>query len=153
MLSQRETRAFHEAGHAVVAWAVGARIELVTANETEDFLGHCMVASDATPHQLALIARGGAIAESKYTGRPEDELWRELLRDRECRDENDAACKNCSAAQHDQRARTILKNNYGGLESLARQVHRCPVVTGAEVAHILNENKTRAKQGAVDELS
>lgn len=144
MLSQRETRAFHEEGHAVVAWAIGVPIELVTANENEEFLGHCMIAADATPHQLALIARGGAIAESKYTGRSEDDVWRELCLDRECRAENDAACKDCSATQHDQQARSILRNNCRGLESLARQVHRCPVVTGAEAARILNESETCA---------
>lgn len=66
MLSQRETRAFHEAAHAVVAWAAGTRIELKTANETEESLGHCVAAADATRHQLALISRGSAIAKSKY---------------------------------------------------------------------------------------
>jgi hypothetical protein len=137
MQTEREIRARHESGHALIAWNLGVEIQCVSANENEDFLGLCVV-GNATSHQRALISRGGAIAESRYTGKSESETWLALCTDIKVRDANDARCEQkCFPGQHDREAAQIIEDHKDALELLAREVFRCPCVDGATATAIL----------------
>jgi len=130
MSTPREVRARHESGHALIAWKHGVQIKCVCADESEDFLAYCQI-DRATPHVLALISRGGAIAESIYTGQSESELWEALPTDKKCRDENDARCEcECSTEQHDREARRIIEEHKDVLNYLLARFSGVPASTG-----------------------
>lgn len=72
----RKALAYHEAGHAVVGYAIGLTIERVTIIPDENSLGHCRyrewdewtVASP--PESVLALVLAGAVAEEIATGRP-----------------------------------------------------------------------------------
>lgn len=79
--------AYHEAGHAVVALALGRDVQRVSILANQQRLGHCELkkgrrrqASDAVESQM-LILLGGPAAEARHTGRYAWEKAAQDLRD------------------------------------------------------------------------
>ena len=74
-LSPEQITAYHEAGHAVVALALGRAIQRVSILPNESRLGACEVKkgrvkpSDDELETAILIFLGGLAAEAKFTGR------------------------------------------------------------------------------------
>lgn len=72
----RKALAYHEAGHAVVGYALGLTIERVTINPDETSLGHCRYrdwetwSAACSPEALLSLLVAGAVAEEIATGRP-----------------------------------------------------------------------------------
>jgi ATP-dependent Zn protease len=70
----REATAYHEAGHAVVALALGRPIHRVSILADREFLGTCRFGkavfrpSEDWLEREALIALGGLAAEARFTG-------------------------------------------------------------------------------------
>jgi len=71
---QQEATAYHEAGHAVVALALGQPVHRVSMVPTQDHLGRCELrkggprASQDWLECQILITLGGLAAEAKHTG-------------------------------------------------------------------------------------
>src|SRR3984957_20880458 len=84
--SFEETTAYHEAGHAVVALALGRPVQHVSILPDRDFLGACKFGKPAfrpTEDWLEreiLIALGGIAAEARFTG---NYAWDGAARDRQ----------------------------------------------------------------------
>ncbi|MCE9565062.1 MAG: cell division protein FtsH [Planctomycetes bacterium] len=78
--------AYHEAGHAVVALALGRPVHRVSVLPNRDRLGHCEFAkgkfkpSDDALERECLIALAGLAAEARHTGRYEMEGANQDLR-------------------------------------------------------------------------
>jgi hypothetical protein len=72
----RKALAYHEAGHAVVGYALGLTIECVTIIPNETSLGHCRYrdweewTTACDPDSLLSLLLAGAVAEEIATGRP-----------------------------------------------------------------------------------
>jgi hypothetical protein len=72
----RKALAYHEAGHAVVGYALGLTIERVTINPDETSLGHCRYqnweewTASSPPERVLSLLLAGAVAEEIATGRP-----------------------------------------------------------------------------------
>lgn len=74
----REATAYHEAGHAVMAWLVGRPVQKVTITEGQmqfgTRLGLCELkkgkskSSDDPLEDIVLIMLAGMVAEAKFTG-------------------------------------------------------------------------------------
>lgn len=69
-----EATAYHEAGHAVVALALGRLVQEISVLPRRDRLGHCQhrkarlrSAADLLENE-ALIALAGVVAEARFTG-------------------------------------------------------------------------------------
>jgi ATP-dependent Zn protease len=81
-----EATAYHEAGHAVVALALGRPVQRVSVLPDRDFLGHCAFGkgvfrpSEDWLEREILIALGGLAAEARRTG---TYAWGEASRDRQ----------------------------------------------------------------------
>src|SRR5687767_13873734 len=79
-----ETTAYHEAGHAVVALALGRPVHKVSILPDRELLGVCEFAkgmfrpSEDWLEREALIALGGVAAEARFTG---DYCWDSAGRD------------------------------------------------------------------------
>jgi peptidase M41-like protein len=77
--------AYHEAGHAVVALALGRPIHRVTIHPDQEHLGLCLFGKGTTRptddwlEREILIALGGLAAEARHTG---DYAWEEAGKDR-----------------------------------------------------------------------
>ena len=81
-----EATAYHEAGHAVVALALGRPVHQVSILPNSEHLGRCDVRkgtfrpSEDWLEREILIALGGVAAEARYTG---TYAWDEAGRDRQ----------------------------------------------------------------------
>lgn len=69
-----EATAYHEAGHAVVALALGRMVQEISVLPRRDRLGHCAhrkarlrSSADLLENEV-LIALGGIVAEARFTG-------------------------------------------------------------------------------------
>ena len=77
--------AYHEAGHAVVALALGRPVQHVTIHPDREHLGLCQFGKGATRptddwlEREILIALGGLAAEARHTG---NYAWEEAGKDR-----------------------------------------------------------------------
>jgi hypothetical protein len=69
-----EVTAYHEAGHAVIALALGRTVHKVTVQPNRERLGECRFgkgnarAADDAIEREVLIALGGMAAEARFTG-------------------------------------------------------------------------------------
>lgn len=81
-----ETTAYHEAGHAVIALALGRPVQGVSVLPDREHLGYCEFRksvfrpSEDWLEREILIALGGIAAEARFTG---DYAWEGAARDRQ----------------------------------------------------------------------
>jgi ATP-dependent Zn protease len=84
--SLEQATAYHEAGHAVAAMALGRPIQRVSVRADHDYLGLCKIQkgvfrpSEDWLEREILIALGGIVAEARHTGHY---AWEGASRDRQ----------------------------------------------------------------------
>lgn len=105
----RKALAYHEAGHAVVGYAIGFRIERVSIVPNERSLGHCLYQdwdeeeAARNPNTALMLALAGAVTEEIAMGAPSraaDERRARILALSQGDSEEQAAERVAEARQH-----------------------------------------------------
>jgi ATP-dependent Zn protease len=150
--SPNEATAFHEAGHAVLALALGRPVACVSALPGRHFLGTCAFGkavfrpSEDWLEREMLIALAGPAAEARHTGAY---CWEGGGRD--------LACAEALARQRaggDRQAARLLRrmlakaehllyreDNWDAVERLAAQLLRLGEVSGRAARHLFEESR------------
>jgi ATP-dependent Zn protease len=148
--SSAEATAFHEAGHAVMALALGRPVACVSVLPTRQFLGTCEFGkavfrpSEDWLEREMLIALAGLAAEACYSG---DYAWDGAVRDRDYAE--DLALRR---AGNERKAARLLRRalskaehllgqeeNWRAVERIAAELLRAGEISGRTARHIYEE--------------
>ena len=148
--SPAEATAFHEAGHAVMALALGRPVACVSVVPTRQFLGTCAFGkavfrpSEDWLEREMLIALAGLAAEARYSG---DYAWDGATRDRDYA--QDLALRR---AGNERKAQRLLRRalskaehllaqeeNWRAVERMAAELLRTGEISGRAARHIYEE--------------
>lgn len=160
----RSATAYHEAGHAVMAWKLGIALKKVTIVPDEDSAGSCYHAKivrgrypecDDSPHtrirmeKLAMVSLAGPVAQRLYSPRSIRHSHSSSDR-KKARDV--AFCVNDSAETAtaflkwlDLRVQQILRSPVWTLvlQALAEELLRCETLSGREASELIRRNFAR----------
>jgi ATP-dependent Zn protease len=144
-----EATAYHEAGHAVVALALGRPIHRVSVLPNRERLGQCEFRkgtfrpSEDWVEREILIALGGIAAEARHTGAY---AWDEAARD--CRYVRDLAAQRAGARQAERLERRLLakaehllaqEGHWRAVELIAAELLRNGTISGRAARHFYHE--------------
>jgi hypothetical protein len=149
--SPAEATAYHEAGHAVMALALGRPVAYVSVLPTRQFLGTCEFGkavfrpSEDWLEREMLIALAGLAAEARFSG---DYAWDGAARDRDYAE--DLALQRAGTARKASRLlRRILskaehllaqEENWRAIEAMAAELLRVGEISGRAARHIYEES-------------
>lgn len=141
--------AYHEAGHAVVALALGRPVARVSVLPNRDYLGLCQFGkgvfrpSEDWLEQEILIALGGLAAEAKHTGNYAwNEAGRDLLHVRQL------AIQRAGERQADRLTRRLLskaehlladEGHWRAVELIAAELLRLGAISGRAARHFFEQ--------------
>lgn len=130
---EAELRHLHEAGHAVVAHALGARIQNVTQNELLLATVHALEGEE-----FATMALAGAVS-ARLFGPP----WRSAMRGHSDTDLRAAAealgtdsLDSWTTSQLERRAQSLLLDRESSVRAVASALGRTHSLTGPEIASL-----------------
>jgi hypothetical protein len=131
---RRKRVAYHEAGHAVIARALGIRVREVVA---DDEIGQTrFVKGQSAPSSSGLvIAMGGPIAESVYLGKP---LW-PCGTDRTIAREAMAGITGRSRQAYRRAARRGIRHHWAVIERVAAELIRVGEIDGRRLDELIAE--------------
>ncbi len=149
-----EATAYHEAGHAVMALALGRPVDCVSIRATREHLGICEFrkavfrpSEDWVEREL-LIALAGLAAEARHTG---DYCWEAAGRDHDFAQE--LALQRAGSERKAERlirrllskAEHILNQeaNWEAVERLAAELLRRGEISGRTARHLYEESQRR----------
>jgi len=149
--SPTEATAFHEAGHAVMALALGRPVACVSVLPTRQFLGTCEFGkavfrpSEDWLEREMLIALAGLAAEARFSG---DYPWDGAARDQDYAE--DLALQRAGTARKASRllrrmlskAEHLLaqEENWRAVETMAAELLRVGEISGRAARHIYEES-------------
>jgi hypothetical protein len=146
-----QATAYHEAGHAVMALALGRPVDRVTVRARADRLGTCFFGkavfrpSEDWLEREILIALAGPAAEALHTG---EYAWEEGERDRTYAYDLALQRAGGSARQAQKLERRMLakvehllakEGNWRAVERLAAELLRVGEISGRAARHLFNE--------------
>ncbi len=150
--------AFHEAGHAVMALALGRPVACVSIRPDHRFLGVCEFGkavfrpSEDWLEREMLIALAGAAAEAQHTG---EYAWGAADRDRAYAEE--LAAERAGDARKAQRLlrRTLAKaehllsrdENWHAVETIAAELLRLGEISGRAARHLFEQSQNEKRRG------
>jgi ATP-dependent Zn protease len=145
-----QATAFHEAGHAVVAMALGQPVHRVSIVPNQDHLGRCEFGkgrnrpSEDWLERQILISLGGIAAEARHTGRY---AWDMATRD--ARYVRRLAVQRAGERQADRLQRRLLAKvehllareaHWRAVEKIAAELLRCGTISGRTARHLFEES-------------
>lgn len=141
--------AYHEAGHAVIALALGRSIQRVTIEPNEMRLGHCEFKkasfrpSDDIVEMEILILLGGLAAEARHTGLYG---WDEASQD--LREVRILAARRAGDSRKAERVEKRMLDKvehlleqtgvWGAVERIADELMRCTTISGRAARHLFD---------------
>src|SRR6266851_9830456 len=143
-----EATAYHEAGHAVVALALGRPVQRVSVLPDREQLGHCEFGkgvfrpSEDWLEREILIALGGIAAEARYSG---DYAWGGAGRDRLY--VRQLAVQRAGERQAERLERRMLakaehllakEGHWRAVELIAAELLRCGAISGRAARHLFD---------------
>ena len=143
-----EATAYHEAGHAVVALALGRPVRQVSVLADGDFLGTCEFGkgvfrpSEDWLENEILIALGGLAAEARHTG---DYFWDGAGRDRQY--VRRLAVQRAGERRAERLERRLLakaehilaqEGHWRAVELIAAELLRCGEISGRTARHLFD---------------
>ena len=145
-----DVTAYHEAGHAVLALALGRPVQFVSILPTREFLGLCTFGkavfrpSEDWLEREALIALGGIAAEALHTG---EYAWDGAARDH--RYVRELALQRAGNERHAERLeRRLLSKaehllsrpeNWRAVERIAAELLRVREISGRAARHLFEQ--------------
>jgi ATP-dependent Zn protease len=144
-----EATAYHEAGHAVVALALGRPVQRVSARADRERLGACTFGkgvfrpSEDWLEREILIALGGLAAEARYTG---TYAWEGAARDRQY--VRRLAVQRAGERQAERFERRLLARaehllgqdgHWRAVELIAAELLRRGAISGRAARHLFDE--------------
>lgn len=141
--------AYHEAGHAVVALALGQPVQRVSIQPHRDHLGQCEYRkgvyrpSEDWLERQVLIALGGLAAEARYTGQY---AWNGAARDQ--RYVHGLAVQRAGERQAARLQRRLLakaehlladEGYWRAVELIAAELLRCGTISGRTARHLFDQ--------------
>src|SRR5271167_1088769 len=144
-----QATAFHEAGHAVVALALGRPIHRVSVLPDGQFLGLCQFGkgvfrpSEDWLEREILIALGGIAAEARHTG---NYAWDQATRDRQY--VRRLAIQRAGERQAERLERRLLAKaehllaqpgNWRAVELIAGELVRRETISGRAARHVFEQ--------------
>ena len=149
MNTRRGQIAYHESGHVLLARLLCVNVDLVSIDGLDENREGVTASAISTPHNNALIARGGMCGE--FLGIPglvQERL--EQINSGQTRlgfgfdmaniEQSDAACQSCTPEQHNHEAKRLMETHIEELHNLAGVLFRKGKLTG-------NEEIDRARRG------
>jgi hypothetical protein len=151
-----DATAYHEAGHTVMALALGRPVAYVSIRPDRVFLGKCAFGkavfrpSEDWLEREALIALAGAAAEARRTG---VYAWGAAARDQAYAKEL-VLQRAGGARQADRLLRRLLakaehllagEDNWRAVERLAAELLRLGEISGRTARHLYDESKRRGR--------
>ena len=146
-----EATAYHEAGHAVVALALGRPVQRVSILPDRQHLGHCEFGkgvfrpSEDWLEREILIALGGLAAEARLTG---DYAWDAADRDRQY--VRQLAVQRAGERQAERLERRLLakaehllgqEGNWRAVELIAAELLQRGVISGRTARHLFDRGR------------
>ncbi len=143
-----EATAYHEAGHAVVALALGRPVHHVSVLPDGKYLGTCEFGkgvfrpSEDWLEREILIALGGLAAEARFTG---DYGWDEAAQDRQF--VHDLAVRRAGERQAERLERRLLakaehllsrEGHWRAVEFIAAELLRRGAISGRAARHLFD---------------
>jgi ATP-dependent Zn protease len=141
MNTRRGQIAYHESGHVLLARLLGVDVVHVSIDGQDENREGVTATAISTPHNNALIARGGMCGE--FLGRPG--LVQERVGqigsgqthlgfgfDIENIEQCDATCQSCTPEQHNSEAKRLMETHIEELHSLATVLFRKGTLKGNE---------------------
>src|SRR5216683_3178433 len=140
------TTAYHEAGHAVVALALGRPVHHISILPDRKQLGHCEFGkgvfrpSEDWLEREILIALGGVAAEARHTG---DYAWDGAARDRQY--VRRLAVERAGERRAERLERRLLakaehllaqEGHWRAVELIAAELLRCGAISGRAARHL-----------------
>ena len=148
-----EATAYHEAGHAVAALALGRPVQRVSVLPGRDLLGWCEYGkavfrpSEDWLEREMLIALGGLAAEARHTG---DYSWGEAARD--LRFVRGLAVRRAGERQAERLERRLLakaehllaqEGHWRAVELIAAELLRRGEISGRTARHLFDRGRSR----------
>jgi len=145
-IPHNEPTAYHEAGHAVVALALGRPVQRISVLPDRDFLGQCAFGKGVyRPSQdwlerEILIALGGLAAEARHTG---TYAWDGAARDQ--RLVRRLAVQRAGERRAERLERRLLakaehllsqEGHWRAVELIAAELLRCGIISGRAARHL-----------------
>jgi hypothetical protein len=142
--------AYHEAGHAVVALALGRPLARVTIEPNSDHAGRCEIQKGAFRpsedwlEREILISLGGIAAEARFTGHYS---WETARRDEEY--VHRLAVRRSGERQAERLQKRLLskvehllakEGHWQAVEAIAAELLRCGVISGLTARHLFERS-------------
>mgnify|MGYP003385116220 CR=1 FL=1 len=150
----REATAYHEAGHAVIALALGRSIQRVSIVPGQGWLGRCefqkgrVRPTEDWLEREILIALAGLAAEARHTGQY---AWEGAAQD--LRAVRRLATQRAGERQAERLQRRLLAKvehllsqieNWGAVGLIAAELLRCETLSGRAALHLFEQGKAHA---------
>lgn len=143
-----EGAAYHEAGHAVAAWALGRPVPELSMVPDEETVGTCSYAvwagdeEEGGGEEEAAVSLAGAVAEEIAIGEyneeiAEDDLLHAIGIAAELHDDDEARDAWLDRAQ--ERAEAVLRRDWAAVEAVAEALLARRVLSSAEAERIIEE--------------
>jgi ATP-dependent Zn protease len=144
-----EATAYHEAGHAVVALALGRDVQRVSVLPKQEELGRCefqkgrVRPSEDWLEREILIALGGIAAEAQHTG---NYAWDAAARDQQC--VRRLAVQRAGERHAERLERRLLakaehllnrEGHWRAVELIAAELLRCGTISGRAARHLFEQ--------------
>jgi plasmid stabilization system protein ParE len=140
--------AYHEAGHAVMALALGRPVQRVSVRPNHQYLGQCQFGkgvfrpSEDWLEREILISLGGMAAEAIHTGN-----YAREAAERDLRYVHDLAMRRAGARQAERLERRLLTkaehllgqpHHWRAVELIAGELLRCGTISGRAARHLFD---------------
>jgi plasmid stabilization system protein ParE len=141
--------AFHEAGHAVMALALGRPVQRVSVRPNHQYLGQCRFGkgvfrpSEDWLEREILISLGGMAAEAIHTGD-----YARGAAERDLRYVRDLAARRAGARQAERLERRLLTkaehllgqaHHWRAVDLIAGELLRCGTISGRAARHLFDQ--------------
>jgi plasmid stabilization system protein ParE len=141
--------AYHEAGHVVMALALGRPVQRVSVRPNHQYLGQCQLAkgvfrpSKDWLEREILISLGGMAAEAIHTGN-----YAREAAERDLRYVRDLALRRAGARQAERLERRLLTKaehllgqvyHWRAVELIAGELLRCGTISGRAARHLFDQ--------------
>ena len=149
MKTRRGQIAYHESGHVLLARLLGVNVDFVSIDGLDENREGVTASAISTPHNNALIARGGFYGEflgmpgvvqerleQIHTGQTRFGFGFDIANIKQC----DAACQSCTREEHSHEAKRLVETHIEELHNLAGVLFRKGKLSG-------NEEIDRARSG------
>ena len=142
MNTRRGQIAYHESGHALMARLLGVNVDFISIDGLDEHREGVTGSAISSPHNNALIARGGMYGE--FLGIPElvQERLEQQINSGQTRfgfgfdmanvEQCDAACQFCTPEQHYHEAKRLMETHIEELHNLAGVLFRKGTLSGNE---------------------